>query len=257
MATLTIEQQTLYYTDNRVRNEAPALVLVHGAGGTHFSWGEVRAVKFAAAYSLDLPGHGRSPLPGRTSVESYADTVMAFVEALGLKKVIVGGISMGGAIAQAVGLRQPEWLVGLILVGTGATMPVGEAILNHILPDFHQTMRLIAKLEWPKGTDDAIVERSYQELASHDPQVVYDDFAACHAFDVRPRLNQISVPTLILAGTADRLTPLPQLEFLAHHIPQAKLALIEGAGHMMVLARPQLVAATIESWLSTTLKRTP
>ncbi len=136
-------------------------------------------------------------------------------------------------------------------------MPVGEVILNHILPDFHQTMRLIAKLEWPKGTDDAIVERSYQELASHDPQVVYDDFAACHAFDVRPRLNQISVPTLILAGTADRLTPLPQLEFLAHHIPQAKLALIEGAGHMMVLARPQLVAATIESWLSTTLKRTP
>lgn len=247
----------MYYTDNRVRNEAPALVLVHGAGGTHFSWGEIRTVKFAAAYSLDLPGHGRSPLPGRPSVDAYADTVIAFVEALGLKKVVVGGISMGGAIAQAIALRQPEWLAGLILVGTGATMPVGEAILNHILPDFHQTMRLIAKLEWPKGTDEAIVERSYQELASHDLQVVYDDFAACHAFDVQPRLNQISVPTLILAGTADRLTPLPQLEFLAHNIPQAKLELIEGAGHMMVLARPQLVATTIESWLNTTLNRTP
>jgi pimeloyl-ACP methyl ester carboxylesterase len=255
MPNLTINEQKIYYTDNRIMNEAPALVLVHGAGGTHFSWGEVRAVKFAAAYSLDLPGHGRSQPPGRTSVEAYADDVIAFVEALGLKKVVVGGISMGGAIAQAIGLRQPEWLAGLILVGTGVTMPVGEVILNHILPDFQATMRLIAKLEWPKGTDEAILEQSYQELVSHDPQVVYADFAACHAFDVRPQLSQITVPTLVLAGTADRLTPLPQLEFLAQNIPQAKLELIEGAGHMMVLARPQEISVVIESWLNTTLKQ--
>lgn len=248
--TIVIEGQPIYYTDNRVRNEFPALVLLHGAGGTHLSWGEVRLVKFAAAYTLDLPGHGRSPLPGRTSVDAYADTVIAFVEALGLKKVVVGGISMGGAIAQAIGLRQPEWLVGLILVGTGAAMPVGEVILNHILPDFHQTMRLVAKLEWPKGTDEAIVERSYRELSSHDPQVVHDDFAACHLFDVRPRLAQIKVPSLVIAGDHDRLTPLPQLEFLAQNLPQARLAVVEGAGHMVALARPQAVIEAIEQWLA-------
>lgn len=249
MPTILIDQQTIYYTDNRVSNDAPALVLVHGAGGTHFSWGEIRAVKFAAAYSLDLPGHGRSPLPGRTSVEAYADTVMAFVSQLGLKRVVVGGISMGGAIAQTIALRQPDWLAGLLLVGTAAHLPVADAILHHILPEFEATMRLVAKLEWPKGTDEAIIERSYQELAGQEAQVVYDDFMACNVFDVRPRLNQITVPTLVLAGDGDRLTPLPQLQFLAQNIPQARLVIVPGAGHMVALARPQQVSAVIESWL--------
>lgn len=254
MPTLNIDEQTVYYTDNRVRNETPVLVLVHGAGGTHFSWGEIRAVKFAAAYCLDLPGHGRSPLPGRTSVEAYADTVMAFISQLDLKRVVVGGISMGGAIAQTIALRQPDWLAGLILVGTAANLPVNEAIFHYILPEFQSTMRLVAKLEWPKGTAEAIIERSYQELARHEAQVVYDDFAACDAFDVRPRLAQITVPTLVLAGDGDRLTPLPQLEFLAQNIPQAKLVIVEGAGHMVALSRPQQVSATIESWLNDSLK---
>ncbi|MCL4870407.1 MAG: alpha/beta hydrolase [Anaerolineae bacterium] len=250
MPTLSIDEQRLYYTDNRVRQESPSLVLLHGAGGTHLSWGEVRLVKFAAAYALDLPGHGRSPLPGRASIEAYADVVMAFVTQLGLTNVVVGGISMGGAIAQVIGLRQPDWLSGLVLVGTAANLPVAEAIMGRIFSEFQAAMRLVAKLEWPKGTDERIVERSYQELASHTPQVVYDDFAACHLFDVRPQLAQIQVPSLVIAGDHDRLTPLPQLEFLAQNLPQARLVVVAEAGHMVALARPQAVIEAIEQWLA-------
>ncbi len=249
MPQLTINQQKMYYTDNRVRNEAPALVLVHGAGGTHFSWGELRAVKFAAAYSLDLPGHGRSQPPGRTSVAAYADDVAAFVEALGLKQVVLGGISMGGAIAQTLALRDPDWLAGLLLVATAAALPVADAILHHIQPEFQATMRLVAKLEWPKGTPDEIVTRSYEELISHDPALVYADFAACQAFDVQSRLHEIAVPALVLAGDADRMTALPQLQFLAENIPLARFRVIDGAGHMVALARPQAVSEAVEKWL--------
>lgn len=256
MPTINLAGQSIYYTDNRVKNEAPALVLVHGAGGTHFSWGELRMVKFAAAYSLDLPGHGRSQPPGRTSVAAYADDVAAFVAAMGLPQVVLGGISMGGAIAQTLALRQPDWLSGLLLVATAAHLPVADAILHHIQPDFHATMRLIAKLEWPKGTPDETVARSYQELANHDPALVYADFAACQAFDVRDRLSEITVPALVLAGDSDRMTSLTQAEFLAQNIPQARLQLIEGAGHMIPLARPQAVAEAVENWYQECFIRT-
>lgn len=249
MPNLTINEQRIYYTDNRVSNEAPALVLVHGAGGTHFSWGELRTVKFAAAYALDLPGHGRSQPPGRTSVEAYADDVAAFVAVLGLKQVVLGGISMGGAIAQTLALRQPDWLAGLLLVATAASLPVADAILHHIQPEFHATMRLVAKLEWPKGTPVEIVTRSYEELVSHDPALVYADFAACHAFEVQKRLHEITVPTLVLAGDSDRMTSLAQAQFLAQNIPQAQLQVIANAGHMIPLARPQAVAEAVEQWL--------
>ena len=161
---------------------------------------------------------------------------------------------MGDPIAQTTALHQQNWLVGLLPVGKAAHLPVADAILHHILPEFEATMRLVAKLEWPKGTAETIIEQSYQELIHNEAQVVYDDFAACQAFDVRPRLAQITLPTLVLAGDGDRLTPLPQLQFLAQNIPQAKLVLVEGAGHMVALSRPQQVSATIESWLNAPLK---
>ncbi len=87
----------------------PALVLIHGAGGTHLHWpAELRMLDSTAVYALDLPAHGKSAPPGRTSIEEYADDIAAFVEALGLEHVVLVGHSMGGAIAQTIGLRKPS-----------------------------------------------------------------------------------------------------------------------------------------------------
>ncbi len=253
MPFIALSSSRVYYTYNRRPAEGPALVLVHGAGGTHFSWPTtLRLAPFAAAYTLDLPGHGRSPAPGRSTIDAYADVVSEFVTTLNLPQVVVGGISMGGAVAQTLGLRQPDWLTGLLLVGTAAALPVGDAILHHILPEFAAAMRLVARLEWPKGTPDTQIELSYQELISTTPEVVYADFAACHAFDVRSRLHQIAVPTLVIAGTVDKLTPLPQMEYLAQNIPQATLCPFTGAGHMVALEHPEPVAAAVAAWFTHT-----
>jgi pimeloyl-ACP methyl ester carboxylesterase len=88
-------------------------------------------------------------------------------------------------------------------------------------------------------------------MAETPPEVIAGDYAACDAFDVRERLGQITAPTLVVGGTADQMTPLKYAEFLAEKIPGAKLARIEGAGHMVMLEQPELVAQHVEQFLAT------
>ncbi len=79
-------------------------------------------------------------------------------------------------------------------------------------------------------------------MAEISPQVLHDDYVACDNFDVMGRLGEIATPTLVVAGTADRLTPYEYGVYLAEHIPNARLVSVEGGGHMMVLEQPGVVA---------------
>jgi pimeloyl-ACP methyl ester carboxylesterase len=81
-----------------------------------------------------------------------------------------------------------------------------------------------------------------------------NDYAACNAFDVMDRLGEISAPTLVIGGTADQMTPPKHATFLADKIPGARLAMIEGAGHMVMLEQPELVARHVEQFLATLVK---
>jgi pimeloyl-ACP methyl ester carboxylesterase len=82
------------------------------------------------------------------------------------------------------------------------------------------------------------------------PQTIHDDFSACNAFDVTERLGEIRCPTLVICGTEDRLTPVKYATLLAERIPGAELKLIEGAGHMVMTEKPDLVAEAIEMALT-------
>jgi pimeloyl-ACP methyl ester carboxylesterase len=77
------------------------------------------------------------------------------------------------------------------------------------------------------------------------------DFRACDAFDVRERLGDISVPTLVIGGKDDRLTPPKFSEYLREHIPNARLLLVEEAGHMVMLEQPAVVTEAIADFLAT------
>jgi pimeloyl-ACP methyl ester carboxylesterase len=81
--------------------------------------------------------------------------------------------------------------------------------------------------------------------------VLLGDFRACDAFDVRERLGDISVPTLVIGGTEDRLTPPKFSEYLREHIPNTQLLLVEEAGHMVMLEQPAVVTEAIADFLAT------
>jgi pimeloyl-ACP methyl ester carboxylesterase len=161
----------------------------------------------------------------------------------------VVGHSMGGAIAQALALRRLPQLARLVLVGTAARLRVAEAILTGILPQFEATVDLIIRFAWGPNAPAPLAARARERMLAVDPAVFQRDFLACDAFDVREQVAQIELPTLVICGTEDKMTPLKHGRFLAEQIPQATLVTLDGAGHYLPLEQPQAVAAAITQFL--------
>lgn len=254
MPSMTMGAQTLFYTHNGTTAVRPALILVHGAGATSANWPQAwqTAVSTLAdfpVYTLDLPGHGRSPLPGCQTVADYAAAVAHFVQALDLPQVVVVGHSMGAAIALTLGGQQPDWLAGLLLIGGGAHMPVNPAMLDGLQNNREATIDLITKFSWYKTADEADKRRNKDAMLATDPIVLYEDFAACNQFDVRGKVAQITIPTLLVCGSDDKMMPPENSQYLAVHLPQAELAIIENAGHYVMVEKEGEVTAVITDFL--------
>jgi pimeloyl-ACP methyl ester carboxylesterase len=260
----TVAGERLFYAlvegdSTRKRN----LILVHGAGGDHTHWSaELRRLPNVNVYALDLPGHGRSGGQGRTSVDDYADSVHLFAQTLELERASVVGHSMGGAIAQALALRQPRWLDRIGLVGTGARLRVDPFILEGLrsAPDgglltstsktnFEATIDTICQRAYGPSTDEQILRKGRQHLLGVDPVVFYGDYNACDNFDVMDQLSEIKLPALIIVGSADQMTPPKYSQFLHQQIPNAWLVEIADGGHMIAVEKPTEVAQAVARFL--------
>ena len=246
------ESGRLFYASHRSEcDQAPTLVLIHGAGGSHLHWpGALRNLAQAEVYALDLPGHGRSGAKGRSSIADYADSVLGFMDALGLDSVVPIGHSMGSAIALTLALNVPDRVGGLILVGSGARLRVLPDLLAGTLEDFESTVKTIVEYCYGGGVADVMKRAAVGQMLELSPQVVHDDFAACDAFDVMDDLGAIRAPTLVVTGTEDIMTPPKYARFVAERIPDSRLVLVEGAGHMVMLEQPNTVAQAISEFLS-------
>ena len=243
----------LYQGDVRGKRN---LVLVHGAGGSHLDWpAPLRRLRGANVYALDLPGHGRSEGTGRSSIAAYRDFLLAFLDAVGLERATVVGHSMGGAIALDFALHYPGHLAGLILVGSGARLRVAPAILTGILSDsevetaFEATVGLICDYSYGPAATEQLKRLGRQRLLKTPPQVLHGDYAACDAFDVMERLGEVRCPTLVIGGTTDMLTPPKYAIYLRDHIPGAELVLVDAAGHMVMLEKPEVVSRAISKFI--------
>jgi pimeloyl-ACP methyl ester carboxylesterase len=203
----------------------------------------------ATVYSLDLPGHARSPGDGCRTVDCYAEAVVAFLDALGVDQMIIVGHSMGGAIGQTLALQAMERVPALVLVGTGARLRVASAILEGIKDDFEEAIDLITRYAWSSDTDPSLMELGRDALLQTGPDVLLGDFVACDRFDIMDRLADIKVPALVIVGSLDRLTPLKYARYLAEHIPDARLVTVGGAGHMVMLEQPEQVAEPIREFV--------
>lgn len=247
MPYLSVAGARVYYVHRQpVPEEGPPLVFLHGAGGSHQHWlYQVRDLPGSATWAPDLPGHGRSEGLGYDSIQAYGDWLVVFLETLGLGRVVLVGHSMGGGIALDVALRYPQRVAGLGLVATGARLRVAPAILEGIQHDPKTAVQLIC--EWAYGPEapPEMVRLGRRQMGATSPQVLYGDFVACDTFDVMGRLGEIAVPTLVLCGTQDRLTPPKYSAYLRDQIAGAILHLVEGAGHMVMVEKPEAVARAI------------
>jgi pimeloyl-ACP methyl ester carboxylesterase len=242
----------IWYADHREHSSHRTVTLmVHGAGGTHLDWpAELRRMPQANAILADLPGHGRSPGPGRQSVGAYAADMLALLDALKIERANIAGHSMGGAVAQTIAIHHPQRVVTLILVGTGAKLGVHPDILNGILTEVSRSVALIVGSYYGPSATEHMRQRSYEQLMNINPTVRFNDYSACNQFDVRADVGRIEAPALIIGGSDDKLTPFKFSEYLHEHLPHSQLVKIEGGGHMMMLEYPAVVAQAVEKWLT-------
>jgi pimeloyl-ACP methyl ester carboxylesterase len=228
------------------------VVLVHGAGSRAAVWArQLEGLADAARLlAVDLPGHGLTGGRGCLAVAEYADWVRGVCDGAGVATAVVVGHSMGGAIAQTLALTHPERVAGLVLVGTGARLRVLPRVLALFRDDPPAGASLVGSLSYSPRTAPGTVVEAERGLTETPAPVTLGDFLACDRFDVMATIGTLRVPTLVLVGRDDRLTPPKYARYLAGTIPGARLIEVADAGHFPQLEQPEAVNAALRAFLA-------
>ncbi len=244
----------LYYSHHHDMGvEAPPLVLIHGAGGMHLSWpAEIRRLRGYSVYAVDLPGHGKSETTdGQQTIGDYARYILQWLESIHLRRAVFVGHSMGSAIALALAIHHPEYVVGLGLIGAGARLKVNPELLKYAADTttFLKAADLLVACSFSANTSPSLIGLVTKRMEGTRQSVLYGDLLACDRFDVMDKLGSIQQRALVLCGADDQMTPVRYAQYLAGSLPAAQLSVIPGAGHMVMLEQPQAVADSLFAFL--------
>src|SRR4030043_1309349 len=246
-------KQISYWIGKSGLSEGREVVLfIHGAGGGQYTWSYQKAF-FEKRFNLiiiELPGHGASEGEGEEEIGRYAEHVYFFLKALALSNVFLVGHSMGGAIVQTLALTHPEAIKGISLVGTGARLRVFPMILDGIRSDFAETVRKITQFAYSRNTPSEVIDRGVADMMRCSPEVLYGDFLACDRFDIMSQLERIDLPTLILCGNEDKMTPVKYSQFLHQHIKGSRLEILPVGGHMVMIESPAAFNEKVKKFIA-------
>ena len=223
------------------------LIFIHGSGGCKEAW-HYQTKQFPAAEAIDLPGHPEGEQ--RTSVEDYVEWLRRYIRHLGYSDIVLAGHSLGGAIAQLYALEYPEDLKGLILIGSGARLRVHPLYLKMLEKARSEPSILEAFFEMSGGPiDRKLMEVLRRRALENGPAVFLNDMLCCDKFDIMDRVHEIRLPTLVLCGSEDTMTPPKYTKYLADKIGGAREVIIDGGTHMVFAEKPREVNRAIDNFL--------
>lgn len=238
-----------------------ALVLIHAFPLSGAMWEhERRALRDAAEPIIapSLPGFGGTAVPrGDASMDDYADSVIAAMDAAKIERAAVAGISMGGYVAFAMWRRHRQRIERLFLADTRADADSEEARDRRLrLAGLIREHGIEALLKTPpqwlrEGSPhwDPLLKM----IRGQTPEgVAQGSIAMAHRPDSRPDLPTIDVPTAIVVGEEDSITPLEMSQQMSDAIPGAALSIIPGAGHVANIEAPTAFEAALRAWLRRT-----
>lgn len=248
MPYVTLYGENIFFACRGGRSDR-VILFIHGAGGSHRHWwpliNNFSLDHFVVA--VDLPGHGRSEGTAADAISTYRNWLNDLVKLLNIPRVVLVGHSMGGGIALDYVLHYPDSLESLVLIGTGARLRVAPQILEQLRQG--RVLTELPLLAYGSNTSPELLRLAQQELCTVPVDVFLKDFSACDRWDVMDRLAGVQVPTLVVCGEEDRLTPVKYSQFLKSQIFEAELVVVPNAGHMVMLEQPVEVAGTIEGFL--------
>lgn len=240
----------------REKEKERAIFFIHGSGENSHLWKE-QLNDLNLNYNLiaiDLPSHAESGEFPELSLDLYVDAVKKLVDFLNLKKIVLCGHSLGGAIAQEYFFKYPKEVFALILCGTGARLRVSPMILNTLKNNYQEFLDSISMGFYRKTSGD-IINDIINQLSKTKPEVVLRDFEICDNFDVMEKVSSINVPCLIVCGNKDILTPIKYSQYFKDKIKNSKLVIIKNTGHMVMVEKPNELNKSIEEFIRNYLEK--
>jgi len=247
---LTIEDKRIYYSIKKSGSNR-AIIFVHGSGGSSYTW--KNQLNLAIDYdliTLDLPSHDKSDNFSDLSLHLYVDVVHRLIKSFDYENVILCGHSLGGAIVQQYYFTYPKDVSGLILFNTGGKLRVAPFILKSLKTNYQKFLESLPAGAFYRATPKEKIELYIQETSKISANVTYRDFKICDEFDVLSKLSTIEVPCLIIVGKQDQLTPVKYSEFFHNNIKNSELHIINKAGHMVMLEKPNEVNQVIGNFIN-------
>jgi pimeloyl-ACP methyl ester carboxylesterase len=264
---ITVDGVRLHYVD---QGSGPVLLMIHGLASQlqSFTFALSALLPAYRLIILDRPGSGYSQAAASATLDSQADLIAAFTRALGVKRALVVGHSLGGAVSLALAILHPDLVAGLALLAPATQLQGKPPKALSALAIQADLMRWI--IGWTLAIPSSLRARSKIRAALFKPDPIPDDFGTRggHLLPLRPwtfrnasrdlmaamasgayltRYGEISVPVSVLFGTGDRILDYRlHGESLVSQIAGVDLELIENGGHMVPLSAPERSAAIIE-----------
>jgi pimeloyl-ACP methyl ester carboxylesterase len=227
------------------------IIFVHGAGGSAATWFmQLRGLSSDFhIVAVELNGHGKTPDREEEDIlHSYLHDVHEVVSKY--EKPVLAGHSMGGALTQLYALNHPEQLAGIILVGTGAKLRVTPVVFESLDNDLEIYVNLTGQFMFHENTSEDIKEASMHEVRKCPVNIIRRDFELCDKFDIMDKVSLIRLPTMIIVGDSDIMTPVKYSSYLQEHIEGSTLKVIEGAGHAVMLEQSTVFNRHIQEWVN-------
>ena len=205
---------------------------------------------------FDHDGVGETKVPiEEISHERHVETLLSVLDAQEVDRCVVAGDSANAAVAIAAALRSPERIEGLVVANGhawGFDRPEVRQFVEGLRTNFERTVDFFVDLVFPEPDSDHLKQWLRDIIHRTGPEPAARILEANYDIDLRPRLSEITVPTLIIHGELDAISPtaLDDAKTLADRIPGASLELLDDAGHLPLLSRPAAVAELLDAFLS-------
>ena len=253
MPTITLEPHLkLHYIDENPAGQS-TILLLHGLGADGSSWGlQIPGLAEAGFRVLapDARGFGQSPYPGgQHTVAQMAQDMARLLTELRVGPAHVVGISMGGVLALQLALDHPNQVHKLVLVNTFASLRpkslkvwayfLYRFLLVHIIGLSAQA-RAVSWRIFPRPEQEELRRILYTQIMQADVHGYRTTMRALALFNVKERLHEIKMPTLVVTGENDTTVPPDNQAALALGIPNARHTIVPGAGHAITAEQPQV-----------------
>ena len=200
--------------------------------------------------SFDHRGSGASTHSGPISIDAMVDDLFAVADAQQVGRCIVAAESAGAGVVLEAALRQPERFAGIVLVGASWLRPAPgsqDSFITALRADFDAALRGFAQACLPEP-DSADLQRWGLHILRRAPLQHAIELLQCRsALQVQDRLAELHLPVLVVHGTADVISPPADARRLAAGLPDAKLHLLDGIGHVPIFSAPATVARLIDN----------